>query len=335
MIKNPRRGALFGLFCVTLVQCGDEPSEPTNVSPRLTVISGADVQDSAAAILPLPLVVEVRDTRGNALSGAVVHFERIRVDTGGAFAAIVLPPPNEFAAATDVTTDASGRASVRLQLGGNLGNAGIRVTVPSLGLADTARYTIVAGRPVHATLEPGDSGLFVGRSLTMRFQAFARFDHRVTGVPTYEVVEGPVTVSTSGVVTAIGIGVAQIRVRLDQVSETAKVTVVPNGALVVATQSSGVIIMNLDGSGMRQLHGNLGWYPTWSPSGDKVVYELNGRLAIQSVSGGAPTIYISPDTTKGAHSLPSFSRNGQYVYFTTSADGEPQEIWRANADVVK
>lgn len=325
---------IVGLTTI-LISCGAESSAPPvdagEVGMHLRIVSGGGATDTFAAVLPQPVVVELRNN-GKPVVGEVIRFERASIAGGNAaFLGIILDPPNNFAGLAFDTTDANGRASVRLQLGADLGMAGLKVSVPSLGIADTARFTIVAGTPYELHAAPGDTGIFVGGSVNIRVSPVDRGQHAASGTPTFQVLDGPATVTTSGVVTGTAIGVARIKVQIGTASEILDVSVVPDGAVVMGTAGNGIVIMNLDQTALKQI--NIGGtYPVWSPAGDRVVYSLGGRLVTQSISGGEPKTFINPDTTKGAHSLPEFSKDGAYIYFTTSADLEPQESWRVNAD---
>ncbi len=98
-------------------------------SSTLRVISGADIVDSAHARLAAPLVVELRDGRGNPVTGQSVTFAG--AGCPAACSALLIPsdfpsdPPQETL--TDMT-DAAGRAMVLVQFGGSAGPASVAIS---------------------------------------------------------------------------------------------------------------------------------------------------------------------------------------------------------------
>src|SRR6185436_3247926 len=66
-----------------------------------------------------------------------------------------------FPSAT-ATTDATGRVAVYVILGRVAGTATLAVSVPTLGYATTATFTVVPGAPVRFDVAPADSAVYVG-----------------------------------------------------------------------------------------------------------------------------------------------------------------------------
>ena len=67
-----------------------------------------------------------------------------------------------FSAFVSDSTDADGHAAVLVELGSVAGKAGILITVPELGLSDTAWYTVQPGRPAQLMLGVRDTVVTLG-----------------------------------------------------------------------------------------------------------------------------------------------------------------------------
>lgn len=85
-------------------------STTSGVATTLRIVSGDGQSGQSAQVLPLPLVVEVRDAGGNALSGVAVSFTQAAGNSDG----VTSPSPT--------TTGVDGRASVTWRLGTNTGS---------------------------------------------------------------------------------------------------------------------------------------------------------------------------------------------------------------------
>ena len=59
-------------------------------------------------------------------------------------------------------TDGAGRAGVLVQMGPIAGPARIAVSVPTVGVEDTARYTVLPGQPSAILLTPLDTAVYAG-----------------------------------------------------------------------------------------------------------------------------------------------------------------------------
>jgi Tol biopolymer transport system component len=78
-----------------------------------------------------------------------------------------------------------------------------------------------------------------------------------------------------------------------------------------------IFVMNADGSGTRKLtEGPRDYYPSWSPSGDKILYAHEGELREISPDGGdAHVIYSCAVTGCTAVSSPHWSPDGSNILF--------------------
>lgn len=301
-------------------------------TPGLRVIGGEGVTDTIHAPLPAPLVVEVRDERGLPMMGERVYLQGLGPQ-GSFDPTMELQSSFGYSLAALVTTDADGIASVNARMGLIAGPGAILARIDRLpGYADTARYTVRVGAPARLEVTPADSAAFLGRTLTLRTAVADRGRNPLTGTVSFSVLDGPVSVNAAGVVGTGAYGTGRVEGRIGIAADTVRVTVVPEGALVAVSGFDGMILMNFDGTGKRVLGGS-GRGPAWSPSGDGLVYQshaFEGSLATRTLTG--PPAPLIVQATSGWHHWPQYSRDGQWIYYFSSAPNEPQTIWRVRPD---
>ena len=156
----------------------------------------------------------VTDAAGNALTGRTVTF------TSSA------PGVARVAADGTVTGVAAGTATITATSEGVSGTATVRVTastVASVVVApDTATLTVGQTRTFTATPRASDGSVVAGRTVTWS-----------SGGPSV------VTVSSTGVATAVGVGTAQVLAQVDGITGTATVTVrnVPVASVQISAPS--------------------------------------------------------------------------------------------------
>lgn len=133
----------------------------TAESPVLSIVQGDAQGDTIDAILPVPLVVELK--RGSApLAGQQVHWESLREHVEAPYNAWIVDsssveyPQTPFFADT---TDASGRATVRVQLGSmatdgdTLGRIRATAYVDDQEVSQVFTFVVRPGRPVEVWIE--------------------------------------------------------------------------------------------------------------------------------------------------------------------------------------
>ena len=132
--------------------------------------------------------------------------------------------------------------------------SGIVITVPELGLTDTAWYTVKPGRPAH--LAPGvrDTVVTRGAAWDIGVRVTDRDGNLLSSDSvTYASLNSGATVTTSGRVTAVSEGRAEIEVQFGTARDTSRASIVPPGMLVAVRPDNGVYLMNLDGTGLKTL----------------------------------------------------------------------------------
>jgi hypothetical protein len=308
--------------------------QPSPGSPGLHVVSGAGVTDTIQALLPLPLVVELRDGDGRPLSGEPLVFS-VRPTAGY--------PPRHNAELVGGTagsspwsiyaaTDANGRAEVRLRLGTVPGLAAVEARAPGPNVRVIATYSVEVGAPARVRMAPRDTAVFSGAAVQLRASVADRAGNPLPDDVSYEALEGPGSVTGStGVVSTSEYGTVVVVARVGTVTDTVRIGSLPRGALV-GRAAEGLVAVNLDGSG-RRIIGPGGGGPSWAPDGGRVVLiSIEGQLVTQPLAGGEPSPLLVNDTTRATPHAPRYSRDGRWVYFFTVADERPHDIWRVAAD---
>jgi Tol biopolymer transport system component len=110
----------------------------------------------------------------------------------------------------------------------------------------------------------------------------------------------------------------------------------PNGKRIAFESNrsgvEGIWVSDADGSNAVEVFLRTGWAcgtPRWSPDGQRIACSAEGNLSIYVIraSGGKPTRL----TTHSADDVvPSWSRDGNWVYFTSNRSGR-DEVWKVSA----
>ncbi|HET9983308.1 MAG TPA: hypothetical protein VFQ38_06965 [Longimicrobiales bacterium] len=305
-----------------LVACGSEgPAGPRG--PQLRLIAGAGGTDTIESAPAQGLVVQVLGESGRPEAGVEVRFEAPALESGGR--------PNVqvgavgaagFGGVAGATTDADGRAAVRVRYASIVGPGMIVVTVPLYSLVDTARYTTVPGAPTRVALSPRDTALTQGASFMYRGSTVDRRGNARHDPATFEAVGTAVSVSADGKVTAVGTGAAYVRLRATlgttSAVDSGLVVVVPDGTISwSASDNDGPLwLANLTGAGAKSLVTGHALAPAWAPDGSRLVYVGENALGLVDVNGNT-TPLATPGV--GSPSWPEFSSDGRWIYFEGDA----------------
>lgn len=319
----------YGQVTVTASTAGKSAASIVWVTgtPGITVLSGAGAEDTIAAILPAPLVIEARDSLGVPLAQRPVLFR-----DGGMFDPVMLVAPlggTEFSRSVVVTTDAGGRAAVRVRMGNKAGPATVLITPNPQLSGHAVPYTVRPGAPARLLLAPADTAVFAGRTVALRPAVTDRGGNVTAGAVAYQVSRGPLSVNgQTGLVTTGAYGAGWVTGRVGEAVDSVRVVAVPEGAFAFGSYFGGVGAMNFDGT-RRQVIASAGTRPSWSPAGDRIVYQSTtsgGVLMVRALGGDAAPL---PGTPPGAsHEWAQYSPDGQWIYFFTAASGEPRKLWR-------
>jgi Tol biopolymer transport system component len=324
-----RRNLLLIAAVFVVASCGDG-SGPGGGRPGLTLISGDNVTDTINAQPLKALVVEVRDASGAiAPQRTVVRFSSPVISCCSAEMLVGALTSTQYGPFTSGETDGAGRTAVLVQLGGIAGPARIVVSVPTLGVQDTARYTVLPGQPAAILMTPSDTSMYASGSYTVHGSVVDRFMNARNDPVVYTASSPGVSVSSSGVVTASTTGRYTLTGTAGGASGVSSLSIVPPGivtALVLRANGERIVTFNLDGSGLRDVIGvmdndnGIGPRPRWLPGSSTIIYSdiVAGREQIRTIdaSGNVSTLIPSPPATLMQQNEPSPSANAPVLYFT-------------------
>jgi Tol biopolymer transport system component len=328
-----RSVGLFLFLTAALLAACDDSTRPGDFPP-IRLVAGADASDTVQSVLTQALVVEVNG-EGGPLPGTVVRFQSVPInpnDTWGGMTALLSPPDrNAFGSFISDTTDENGRSFVLVQLGTKAGVASIVVSVPDIGVEDTAHFTVLPGNAYSVKALPKDTTLYVGNSFVPRSTVVDRFQNPIDGPVTYTPVGDAVTFA-DGKAKAAQLGRALLVASFDSLADTAVVSVVPMMTFG-AIRAGAVVMANADGSGYRVLApavaGPDPYTTDWTPSGDGLVFDHgggSGPVDIVELDGTLRTVSASDDW--GLY--PEVSPDGSWVYFSRGTFG--WDLYRVHLD---
>jgi Tol biopolymer transport system component len=304
----------FALLAVAALACGgDDLGGPAQVR-GIAIISGGEVTDSAGLLLTEPLVVEVHDSTGKvAPTGTLVRFTV--VDTIGS---TLLAPVSAGAFARQISryTDNTRRTIT--------GTVRIAIDAPTLGVADTARYTVIPGNAIEIILTPEDTAVAFGRPLAVRGGVMDKYRNVRPDPITWSNDKSGVSITPTGAVTATTVGRYRIIATGAGFTDTAMLSAVPQAVIAAVDQRrSEVVTIELDGSNRKVRIAvddyGIGVRPRWLRGSDRIVYSTyNGsfqELRVVDATGGAlPFLSARPATmTHQADAAPS--PDGSWMYF--------------------
>ena len=338
------RFQVAALFAITvLVACGGgRNSEPTEAAiGELRIVAGAGVSDTVQARPLQALVVEVREG-GHPRPGLIVYFQTLpTADTTRRFESTILTSniaANSFGTLTSDTTDASGRASVLVQLGTVAGDAGLRVSSPELGLADTVHVTVLPSIAKRIVMTALDAEVAFGGSYDIGAAAADRFGNRRSDAMTFSSASPLATVDAAGNVRAsqeIGRGV--VIVSSGSIVDTARFTVIPRVDLAfvyLGETDTWIADGKTDGTSIRtRIRSPSPGYPSPSPTSEAIAFQRpSGPYSKIFVVDGAGT---ERDLLQGSAVIsaffPRYSADGTYIYFG-ARDSSGYAVWRVRPD---
>ena len=332
---------LAGITGLALGACGtqDATAPPT---PGLHVLRGDGVTDTILATLGQTLLVEVRSEAGAPVPGTQVRFDP--VERGGQpDVYITYPSSTTFLTLLDDTTDSMGQFAVRVKLGVHAGAAKLRLSAPQLGFQDTARYTILPGKPAQVIVTPADTAAYAGASFQASATVLDTWGNPRTEQATFAPLTG-VSVTSTGTVTAgADIARASYTASVAGASGTGWVSIVPHATLVAYHATSypeapSLVMFNLDGSGYHEIAPLLYLEASaWTPSGTTFVFGGAVQPGLtwmytSDLAGNFQRLGTPQDSGLISASWPVYSPDVQTLYFTGYAAPYQYSLWRADAD---
>jgi hypothetical protein len=322
-----RRHFLLIAAIFVATSCGDS-SGPGGARPGLTLVSGYNLTDTVTAKPVGALIVEVRDAQGAIVpQGTVVRFEAMISSTSVTEMTVAPLTSTFYQTFATGETDAAGRAAVLVQLGRVAGPARIAISVPTLGVQDTARFTVLPGRPARILMLPADTAVYGSGSYTIRSGVVDQFNNVRTDPVVYTASSPGVSVSSSGVVTASTPGRYTLTGSAGALSGFSALSVIPQGIIAGVVWQSNIlhiITTNLDGSGRRDVvavtDGGIGPRPEWIPGSSTIIYTeyVGGLQQMRTVdaNGNVSVFFPSPPATMTHQAEPSPSANAPVLYFS-------------------
>jgi Tol biopolymer transport system component len=316
--------ALIAVIVLAACGSGTGPRSGSSRSFGIRVVAGGGQEDTISTLLTQALVVQIAPSPIASIAHQVVQFQSVMADSAGTGNAFVASLASQgFSSFAVDTTNASGQASIQILFGLQSGRAKIQVAVPEFGYVDTVTFVILPGRATGVVAAPKDTALYAGKSGTLHSSAVDRAGNPRPGDPvTYTVTSGPVT-AAGPKVTATALGLASVLARSDGFSDSTVISVVPTGTLAATSDSGGVVMFNIDGSGFVALTRVAATDVKWAPSGTSVVFvcpEGNAGvmpLCTSDLKGNVLVLDVS-DTT--ADAWPFFSRDGTWIYYSRITD---------------
>jgi hypothetical protein len=322
-----RRTSLLAL-CLLLPSCNvlDLIKPPPREPARLVL----PVSDTApvAADATVPLVVQVLGIGGLA-RGVSVQFGLS--DSARTLQLRLLASLTDSGQANlSVLTGPDGTATAYVRFGGRPGRAVVRISVPSLGTADSVAYTlgllmgVVNVSPSDTAVSPGDSFFIHVTSTVFIEPAFASLDPSV------------VTATSAGLVRAVAVGRTSIAITGVNPIAKAAVSVVPNDTLAGVIGDS-VLLVSLNGRNpqvVKVLSAAGAAWLRWAPSRTQLLFQNDSGLRLMDLAGtvqrvpGLDTLGNAGQTFEG-----SFSFDGGWVYLAAvDLTDYSTHIWRVRVD---
>jgi len=335
-----RLGAFLLLIAASYSCSDDGPSGPGARTPGIHTVElvAGDTVDSRPT---QALVVQVNDDGGAPISGVVVRFE-IAADNYYYFPRLLLTALASFVDGYFVadTTNDRGRAAVLVRMGQRSGTGRISISAPEFGFTDTVAIEVKPGNMTHVRFNVADTAMFVDGSVLLAAVGGDRYDNPRTESAALSALTPSVCGVSGTTVSAKVLGKCLVEATLQTYRDTAQVAVVPHARLVVLRAGNALGLVNTDGSAYRKLFTVVDYSlsPSWAPDGSKIaIYEGDpGSSAKLSVIDtlGTRLGSVGAGVTMQNASVPHFSADGQWIYFTAQAQGEYYlGVWRMHPDL--
>jgi Tol biopolymer transport system component len=251
-----------------------------------------------------------------------------------------LSPDGAFwTALATATTDNDGRATARVRMGIAAGTGRVLVAAPTLGLLDTASFTIEPGVARSLVMAPKDTVVSVGGVLTLRGALRDRFGNARLDAVSYSVSSTRATVAGS-VLSGATFGRVRVTARVGSMQDFGDVSIVPRGTIAAYTamENSGqrltLYTFDVDGGNLRAVvptERSAGFYgsmpASWSPDGKTLVFhdfkgDLTTAIYTVDVRTGAARRLVPLADQLAQESFPVTTRDGAWVYYDGAATAD-------------
>jgi Tol biopolymer transport system component len=330
------------LATAALLACGGDasrtagPTAPAKFRPGVTFTAGQGLVDTIDAFPATQVVVSVADADGvprPRVPVSLIFLYDVKYYT--VFNGLTKAEP------FDPFTDSLGKAAFRLQLGHFSGTWRLVAIDPATGSADTLSFTILPGQPAHVRLSPRDTAAYVARTFRLRPVQTDRWGNPAS-------TEARLTFSSDsgfaamqafdGSVTGVALGRSRLTARMDGGdADTVRVSVVPMGVLAATippgSDTPGLAMLNLDGSGYRLLTSGNAYFPSWSPDGGSIAYsdDIEHGVLYRVDTNGVKTRLSTPSPMP-SEVWPRYSYDGLYVYYAAGTYPFTLDTYRVLAD---
>jgi WD40 repeat protein len=333
-------GRIAGVSLIVLAACGgdttpSQPAEQKPTGPSIKVIAGDKITDTIQAFIPTPLVFEVRDSTGQLAVRRHVSFQ--------ASIALLSSKKDQltFSGTTLLdSTDAAGRVTIYVRFWTTSGPMTVAAKVGALGVVDTARYTVLPGAATKLEMTPDDTALYVQNGFNVRAIVRDRLNNVRNDPIAFSAGPLAVNVTNTGRVTAGDIGRVFVAAASGSFVDTTWVSIVPRGTVAGffdcgVGKLTGLGVMELDGSGARIVGQPNAIYdypisPSWSPDGQKIVYSTGDHVHVTDLSGADRR--LTTLTTPSIETVPRFSVDGNWIWYSAGNTWPAVDLWRARAD---
>lgn len=321
----------IGLVATAFAIACSSNTGPRSPSPGIRFVAGNNQADTVGATLTQGLVV-------NTVAHQPIEFQSVpdSIDKYGALVESLSSSSVQTYIAD--STDGYGQASVVVAFGTVTGRARIAVSVPKLGFADTATFTVEPGAAVQIAGVLADTTVYSGVAIALEGIVVDRYGNPRPDPVTFHTLSGPATVS-GNTVTTTAIGLARVTATAGPLADTTAISIVPHGR-IATSHSPYIHIVNLDGSNSVSIAPNLGVVGNvrWAPDGQSIVYDQMFGCSITQIGDDSPIAIASLSGGANALQLPAFyyvyypqyTRDGAHIYFTMLGASTSGQTWQAD-----
>ena len=342
-----RLGYFIVCLCTLSLGC-ESGTGPAHIG-RLRIIAGGEQADTVFTSLPHPLVLQYRNAFGAPQAGVPVQIEAVAPPQSFPWQITVRRAEMSAGALTITdTTDSHGEVRVYVAFGASARITWVRFSTPTSQFTDSTSFTIRPGHLVRLVVGPADTATYMGNVVLMRAQTLDTWGNdRGDSVEWSVSPPQTVTLAGPGQVRGVQLGRGIVRARIQQLSDSVGINVVPPGRIAALFYTYGVptylAVFNTDGTGFQRIYvgADCATGVQWFPSGDRFVFARSVAPQIcgteklfASTLAGVVTKLLPDATPLGDEYSPRMTLDGQWIYFTGRPDPDYHngEIWRAHSD---